>query len=277
MASSVRPCTICETGLAKRNPLFCEACLSFYKRNRNRTDLLCKRGALDFRCLQNCDDYNEEEKDQTKFNKTTKTGLVRRFLCPACRMVKCRRVISNDVIERELTNYDNNQQISCFNTVVKAASNFVYEMANEPCRNSLLHFNTYFEAHHFYTKTMVLSQINVMKKFASQFDFYKNLTVADRSKIFLETTLTMVAGEGLIHPEQHLVGAFSKQNFQYFSNIFPQPSQIFFNNLNVQAKDTWNIVQSNQFTTVENAFFLTFLFFCGKFLILFYFFYFNFE
>ena len=300
-------CTVCESGKIGRGRLFCEACLSFYKRNKNRRDLVCKAGDKEFRCLEKLNRVAKQptttnlinfqiDNEQAKYNRTTRTGLVRRFLCPACRIAKCQQMVSNDNgnstsssstssssstdidtfnkmqdypveysdIYQVRMSLEGNEEMDMFQTIQIAAGNFLDSINQMPSRNCSLYFHNYNEAYAFYSQTVILTLITTMKKFASHFDFYQKLQVDDRTKLFLDRRMSMVAGEGVVRPNGHTVASFSKQNFDNLCTIFPKSTTFYFKSLDTLVGKTWNFFQSMKFTQEEIAFFLTILFFNGN-------------
>ena len=286
----IKTCSVCHLTNISRGRWFCEACLSFYKRNKHRQDLVCKAGDKDFRCFivaspttttvpGGCQISTVNDEDEDPLKKMARSGTVWRFLCPACRMAKCLEMNQSNrktkdkkqqlasAIDKSIDTWDNLQHDQMLSVVVNAAQLFTNMLQSAPSLDSNLNFNNEFEAYQFYSQTIVLAQIEAMKQFASHFDFYRNLNLSDRSKVFLNTRMTMIVGENSIHPTEDglpKIAAFSNYNFQKFRKVYPESSRIFFDHLQYQADISFQTTQRLDFNPIEKAFFLAFLFFDGN-------------
>ena len=250
-------CKVCEQGEIIRGNKLCEACLSFYKRNRNRRDLPCKNGQLYYRC--------DADEDSMKHQTYTRSGAVWRFLCPACRLDKCRRIWSHDDKNGKNNNHakvkiDINTD-SMFLNVLKSFETFNKSLEIHLNRFTQVTNDSDFVRDFF---NSLKTNIEFINAFAVSFPFYKNLDVNDRKNVFLNTRLNAVVGQGLIGSTDYTVANFSSFNFKYVTQFFKGVAKDTMTAFDEQALKSWRFIQSLHFTEVEKAFFLTFLVFDCK-------------
>ena len=85
----LRLCKVCCHTKVGHGNEFCEACRSFYIRNRKRGSLPCKNDNLHYKCLQ-----LEGDESIEPYCILYKGGVNRRLLCPGCRLEKCKKLKS---------------------------------------------------------------------------------------------------------------------------------------------------------------------------------------
>ena len=276
-------CKVCKFGKIFRGANFCEACITFYKRNRKRNDLVCK-GDKNFRCPDDDvdgDDHlgpetsSHEQNNQESFNKLTKNGLLRRSLCPACRMEKYRKTVqqhrnSSSSTESQpnadlipLTSSTTGNQEEMFNLVIGAAD--IFKGSLQTNRNWSSNFVNFSDAYKFYVEQFVLSAIKSIKQMVSNFSFYQNLGITERRIIFLNTRFTPLCCEGLLHGDICHVAALSSSTF--YENVAICPERVKKCCLEVfeQAEKSWHFFRQFNFTNEEIAFIFVLSFFDGNF------------
>ena len=272
-------CKVCLSGVITHGNRFCEACITFFKRNRKRIDLQCKgsENPRQFLCLNNALAPRLKE----DFQKTTRSGQIRRNLCSACRMEKYRLVINDDSSSHNNNSNNNNnvedivdicpgrsssQSQLLLNNVVAGCNEFLDVLENCECRKlNNMSFKSDLEVFKYITQDLIFVSITAMKKLASKFDFYQNMTISDRRKIFMNTRFAPVCCEGLLKNDNFYVSIMPSDKLDAFFKMFP--SELGKTNTIVlqQARKSWSFIKGLNLDHVEKCFLLTFLFFDGKF------------
>ena len=263
-------CKVCRHGEVSHGKDFCEACRSFFKRNRNRSNLTCKSGHF------NCFDGPLDN----KFGNTTRTGTHWRMLCPACRMKKCRKIRgleSDDEIQENkvpktpssvaLVKMSNSMnQIAppeddtplewWVDTVVKACNELKQGFNTSHFRTFPFVFRSSEDVAYTYLDS-IGQQLTIMKQFASCFPFYKKLAVGDRTSLFLSAQFKLACIEGMLYKHDFFFAGFSSFAI---SSAIPVSGGVLLD-MYEQAQKTWQYFQTMNFNNIEAAFIVAIIFF----------------
>ena len=241
-------CKVCKNGEIKFGTDFCEACRSFHKRHRNRTDFLCRSGTND--CLKNCPLPSTNHQSY-------------RYLCQKCRIDACRKI--------KMAYLNGNGkgcsilQISCDAGVemeksiahIQSAASILTEsfakietkqLTEWPYDNG---FQSYMALANKCGRKMVK-----LKEFSRQFPFFNNLDVSDRAVLFLTSRFKVFCGENLFQPDGAYVVDFKTSVAHDGGKFVPHLAQYA-----EQAEKTWNFMKNLNLDLVEKSFFLAFLHF----------------
>ena len=264
-------CKVCNHGIILHGIGLCEACRSFYARNRNKV-LTCNRGTYNYICL------TDNLQRITNVNAVcSRSGQVWRFLCPACRMEKCKQVkkgldttlipkktMAKDSAMMEIHIKDSGRAsdpsgLEIFiKGLVITCEKFIESLNKMPMRKQQVEFLSAKQVWDSYCRS-VGEQIKIMKNFSSCFPFYSKLNVQDRVALMLATKFRLIAGEGMIHVDHFYMAGMSSATYESAKNVMPELATIF-----EQGKRTWEFFKCHPFTKVEGAFFLAFLCFADS-------------
>ena len=255
-----RLCKVCHFGKIGHGGDFCEACRSFYIRHQRRGELPCKNNDGNFKCLSI--EGNESIDD---FCISYKNGVNRRLLCPGCRLAKCKRIKMKIPLQNQLVPYSppSNEPIEgefVLNMVVEASRNFSQNLDQLPFRSAKLQCSSSMEAWNLYVTTME-QQVVSMKRFASQFPFYRKLSMQDRINHMLTVKQRLVVGENLINPNGLFIACLSNESQETMCQYLPQ-----FDTMKQQAIITRQRIKSLNWNEADFALLLAFLCFDGKFI-----------
>ena len=202
-------CKVCLRGQISQGNLFCEACRSFYRRNKDK-QLVCKTGLG--QCMLSVTGFENPALSP------------HRNLCKGCRLEKCLQLESDflsahnrrttmglELANSSVTKVDVE---GTFVTLANAASILQQRMNQltwrirpiENCRNGYDFFQFYLDS--------IKEQVLCMKEFAKCFPVYSEMSVQDRVTFFLSSQFRVILGEGFIHSEKLYLNCFSSDNFQ---------------------------------------------------------------
>ena len=217
--SMFKVCKICNRGKIEYGKDFCEACRSFYTRNRKRSPLTCKNDQQNFKCLK----LDHQETLETSVS-TMKNGQTRRFLCPACRLAKCiwikssneshpQRTTTKEQFQKSISPSTNSgiQNEQYLQMLIKASQDFSNNLDKLPFRSGEICFANNKEVWQQYIATFE-QQVKYMKIYSSFFSFYRNLNVKDRVSHILSIKQRLVVGENLTNPNDLYIACLSTEN-----------------------------------------------------------------
>ena len=251
-------CKVCITGKIIQGFLFCEACRSFYRRNQSNSveDFECKRG--DYNC------------DLASKDCRTSQGSVYRFLCKACRLKKafelarpCNR--SNNV-NIDIPTEGCGEMENVLKLLMKSKSNLSTNMENCPFRTLVANFPKSSDQGWMIFMNIFPNFIVNVKTYGRIFPIFSQFSIQDRITMILKTRFAVLAGEGLLYPNDFYVTGINSDEIKALQKrcITGRPYGRILSTIRVQAEKSWIQLQNMKLTNVEQAFFLAFLFFSGN-------------
>ena len=201
-------CKVCRNGVISQGILFCEACRSFFRRNRNRPKINCQNGLG--KCL-----------DKPNIHRHAFSTSGHRNLCKGCRLEKClqlehqmerKRQSSVELVQSPVVGGTETMFVNMMNAL-KSLKLHAGQMKwrQEPlCLPPTARGPDVLQLY----LDSIKDQVLIMKQFAMCFPVYTNLTIQDRVALFLSSQFRIILGESLIHPENFFMGCFSSANFQ---------------------------------------------------------------
>ena len=249
-------CKVCHFGKIGHGGHFCEACRSFYIRHQRRGELPCKNNDGNFKCIS-----IEGNESIDNFCISYKNGVNRRLLCPGCRLAKCKSIKAKAQvpISYSIRSDEANEGESLLKIVVEASKNFSENLDKLPFRLAKLECSTSLEAWNFYVSTLQ-QQVVSMKQFASQFPFYRKLSMQDRVNHMLTVKQRLICGENLTNPNDLFIGCMSMQSQEALVQYLPH-----FNTMKQQAIISRQRIDRLTWNEADFAFLLAFLCFDGNF------------
>ena len=238
-------CKVCKNGEVKFGTDFCEACRSFHKRHRYRTDFQCRSGTND--CFKN---WPSNAIDQSH-----------RYLCQKCRIETCRqiKIAQTNVITQSLMPIplDTGSEMENSLGQIQSAASILIECFAKSETRRLITW-PYSDAREAYIAMAMgcESKLVTMKVFSKHFPFFNNLNLSDRAVLFLTSRFKVFCGENLLQPDGAYVADFKTSVAHHGGRYIPFLSQYA-----EQAEKTWNFMKNLNLDQVEKSFFLTFLHF----------------
>ena len=237
-------CKVCKTGKIKFGADFCEACRSFYKRHRNRTDFQCRSGSND--CLND-------------FPNPNSNYGVQRQLCQKCRIEICRQIkmVQPKIRATQQVPFDSGFEIEKSLTQIQSAASILTDYFSATETRQLIEW-PYRTGHEAYMalSTTCERKLLKLKEFSRQFPFFKNLDVSDRAVLFLTSRFKVFCGENLLQPDGAYVVDFKTSVAHEGGKFVP-----FLSEYAEQAERTWIFMKNLNLDQVEKSFFLFFLHF----------------
>ena len=253
-------CQVCNEGVVEHSRDFCEACRSFYSRNRHREKLPCKQGMFNFKCIGTL--------SSTRRSVYSRSGGVWRFLCPGCRLKKCRQLKgleptnnsnSNDSIANVSIVDDNKATTSLEATVaaIVQGSNRFFNAKSE-INDGDCNAETSAEAFQYYHNVAAKFFV-ILHEFAECLPFYQQTEPALRSKILFDSRVLLLSFESIAKQGEFSVGMFSRRNYQTMMHHFPGMNQ-----MAQDCCDAWNSIQQFNLDQFDKAFVMVHLFCSGN-------------
>ena len=175
-------CKVCKSGEIKFGTDFCEACRSFHKRHRNRTDFQCRSGTND--CLKDLPLHSSNNQSY-------------RYLCQKCRIETCRKIKMVHLHGKgkfstifEQVFLDNNAEMEkTFAQIQLATAPLTEQFAKITTRQ--LHEWPYNSVEEAYTVMSMCCQGKIikLKELSRHFSFFNNLDVSDRFNFTFQSIL----------------------------------------------------------------------------------------
>ena len=258
----MKNCKVCAIGIIVQGSLFCEACRSFYRRQigkRNNDPLKCKSGTFNCRLIaQTTSVFGNQNSPY-------------RFICRACRMKRCMELVSDSQSgQQTLSKLDipveqHGELEDNLALIIKAKNAILNNMKHSQLRkndNSKGPEESWLDFMGDFPKLIVN-----MKSYGNFFPAFAKLSIKDRITFFMKTRFGLLAGEGLLDPEDYYITGINSANFNKFrqrASKNPIISPIL-DRMGPQAEKSWIQIQNIKLTPLEQAFFLAFLFFDGTF------------
>ena len=256
-------CKVCHDGNIVQGKYFCEACRTFFRRTHNlgSDKPVCKTGL--YQCLSGEKDFRRQD------------GASFRFLCRACRYEKCLAVsgLPSKLNEKQMKNSpvhsmhdrDNDQFEMLLTTIMMATMNLSNEMKNTPLKAMRMQSQRHIENRRKFAQTFD-ERFSLVTNFASKFQLLSNLNAGDRIKLFLTSKFRVIAGEGLIQYNDFTLACVPSAQVAKAFEVIPSHlrAKSLFKTAYYEALNSWQRIKGLQFTPIENAFFITLLFFDGK-------------
>ena len=246
-------CKVCALCPIIHGKDFCEACRTFLKRHRNRTDFQCEKG--DGRCFE----------EGTCSNGTTKVGTIWRSLCKACRLEKCKQIREEANMALEVGNESFEDDVTppeeIVNVIMKAKLRLGSGFAGLVHKNNVAGQENCgsFGSYRSFVDN-IEDVLMILKSFASGFQFFTNLTPTDRAHLFQNNQLKVINGFDVLSNDDFYVAGYSREVMMRGMTAMPEYIQPVLE----QCEKTWHRVQNMSMTPVESAFFLALLFSYGK-------------
>ena len=271
-------CKVCVFEKVGHGGILCEACRSFYIRNRKKDNLPCKKNNPKFKCIQ----LQGEEESISDYCISYRGGFNRRFLCPGCRLVKSKMIVqshSGKVLVRneqqqqqqqQQTNlssplefhnfqpgYGNNEWI--LQTLIHAHNVLSENLDQISVRTQAMVFSSPDDAWHQVVST-TKQQVLSMKQYANLFPFYRYLSLPDRISLMTLIKTRPIAGENLTNQNDLFIACLSTGNQMKAASFIPSIYPI-----RQQAITTKKRIINLNWSKPEFAFLLGFLYFDGNF------------
>ena len=241
---------VCQYGKVKQGVHFCEGCRSFFNRNRNRHDLVCKSGT------NNC--LVELEDDRHKM------GSKHKYICPACRLARC--LETRRFQRQKLANIGDDELRHCeqlVGLVMKGKHEIVENMNSYKIRNNDIEWTSPIQIYNDFMDSFC-HQFATLKKYGNIFPAFPKLNLQDKIAFFMATRFRIIAGENVIRDDGFSISTFSNKNHSRAFNLVRDESmRKVMDNITKQSFHSWTLLKGLQFSDVEKAFLLAFLFFDG--------------
>ena len=198
-----------------------------------------------------------------------RNGKPFRFLCRACRLKRCMKLVNDSFSSGSLTKSDvaieQHGELENNLALIMSAKDIV----SNNMRMCQLRKNersmTAEEASLIFMNSFPKLIVN-MKSYGNFFPAFAQLSIKDRITFFMKTRFGLLAGEGLLHSEDYYITGINSANLKKFQLRSQHNSSLSFilNRLSEQTEKSWSQLQNMKLTPLEQAFFLAFLFFDGN-------------